>query len=66
MDRNLDGFYLRVKDGDKFVNKCFTDLTEEQQTKWLNELSKEGVSRICLELARIIKTIGDEFDIVCE
>ena len=62
--RGLDGFYLRVKRGDKYVNRCFTDLTKEEQEKWLAKLSDEGLRRMVMELARIIRQIGDQFEIV--
>ena len=41
--RDLDGFYLRVKRGNKYENLCFTDLTAEEQKKWLARLSAEGL-----------------------
>ena len=62
--RGLDGFYLRVKRGDKYVNRCFTDLTTEEQEKWLARLSDEGLRRMVLAFAEIIRTMGDQFGIV--
>jgi hypothetical protein len=62
--RGLDGFFLRVKRGDRYVNRCFSDLTEEEQKKWLARLSEEGLRNMCMELGKIIRNIGDQFDIV--
>ena len=62
--RGLDGFFLRVKRGDRYVNRCFSDLTEEEQKKWLARLSEEGLRSMCMELGKIIRNIGDQFDIV--
>ena len=64
--RGLDGFYLRVKRGDRYVSRCFSDLTEEEQKNWLSRLSPEGLQSMCLELAKIIRAIGDQFDIVAK
>lgn len=62
--RGLDGFFLRVKRGDRYVNRCFSDLTEEEQKKWLARLSEEGLRSMCMELGKTIRNIGDQFDIV--
>ena len=62
--RGLDGFFLRVKRGDRYVSRCFSDLTEEEQKKWLARLSEEGLRSMCMELGKTIRNIGDQFDIV--
>ena len=62
--RGLDGFYLRVKRGDRYVNRCFSDLTEEEQDNWLARLSDEGLRRMCKGLAEALRRLGDEFDIM--
>ena len=62
--RGLDGFYLRVRRGDKYVARCFSDLTEEEQKNWLERLSNDGLRRMCMELGKTIRRIGDQFDIV--
>lgn len=61
--RGLDGFYLRVKRGERYVNRCFSDLTEEEQDKWLAKLSDEGLRRMCKGLAATLRRLGDEFGI---
>ena len=43
LKRDLDGFYLRVHRDGKWCNRCFTDLTEEEQRKWLERLHGEGL-----------------------
>ena len=64
MHRDLDGFYYRVKRGEKIVNRCFSDLTEEEQDEFLKGCSEEGLRRMAKELARILRTLGDQFDIL--
>lgn len=44
--RNLDGFYLRVERHGKMVNRCFTDLTDQEQYDWLKKLTMDGKRRI--------------------
>jgi hypothetical protein len=53
-----------VKRGDKFVNRCFTDLTDEEQTDFLSRYEKEGLTRVCKMLASLLRQIGDQFGIV--
>jgi len=63
VERKLDSFYYRVKRGEKFVARCFTDLTDEEQLEFMSKYEKEGLMRMCKELALIIRNIGDQFDI---
>ena len=44
--RNLDGFYLRVERHGKWMNRCFTDLTDQEQYDWLKKLTMDGKRRI--------------------
>ena len=62
--RGLDGFYLRVKRGERYVNRCFSDLTEEEQDNWLARLSDEGLRGMCKGLAATLRRLGDEFGIM--
>jgi hypothetical protein len=63
LERNLDGFYYRVERNNKFVNRCFTDLNDDEQNEMINRYEKEGLMRMIKELAVIIRDIGDQFDI---
>ena len=61
MRRNLDGVYFRVGT----ENICFSDLTEEQQDEIMKDRDKEWLKSMCKILAKTIKDIGDELDMVC-
>ena len=61
MRRNLDGVYFRIGT----ENICFSDLTEEQQDEVMKDRDKEWLKSICKILAKTIKDIGDELDIMC-
>lgn len=61
MRRNLDGVYFRIGT----ENICFSDLTEEQQDEIMKDRDKEWLKSMCKILAKTIKDIGDELDIVC-
>ena len=64
--RNLDGFYLRVERHGKWVNRCFTDLTLQEQQDWLKRLSMDGKRRLidglleCIGKMMEIPDIDDE------
>lgn len=62
MRRNLDGVYFRMGT----ENICFSDLTEEQQDEVMKDRDAEWLKSLCKILAKTIKNIGDELDIVCE
>lgn len=66
MQRNLDGMYFRMKTDDGYDNICFSDLTEEQQKEVMKGRSEEWLQSLCVNLAKTIHDIGDEFDIMCE
>ena len=63
--RDLDGIYNRVRRGDRYVDRCFTDLTEEEQHTFLDQLSTEGLKRMALQLAQTLRHVGDELNIIC-
>jgi len=59
--RNLDSVFVRVERDGKMVNRCFTDLTEVEQQKFLATLDHGGVERLCLLMASAVRGIGDLF-----
>lgn len=64
--RELCGIYFRVKRDGKYENICFTDMTEEEQRKILDDdllLSEEDLCNLCLRLAQVVRDLGDRFDI---
>ena len=62
MKRNLDGVYFRIGT----ENICFSDLTEEQQDEVMKDRDTEWLKSLCKILAKTLKDIGDELDMVCE
>ena len=62
MKRNLDGVYFRIGTD----NICFSDLTEEQQDKMMENRDIEWLKSMCKILAKTIKDIGDELDLIME
>ena len=64
--RELCGIYFRVKRDGKYENICFTDMTEEEQRKILNDdllLSEEDMRSLYLRLAQVVRILGDTFDL---
>jgi hypothetical protein len=66
--RNLSGIYFRFKNPEtgQVENRTFEDLPEEKQKKILKTASVEWLQNICLDLARTLREIADQFDIVTE
>jgi len=62
--RNLDGIYTRADRNRKRCNVSFSDLTSDEQDKFLSQLEPEGLRRMCKLLAGDLRAIGDKFDIV--
>lgn len=63
MDRNLDGIYFRVERNGKYVNVCFSDLSEHEMNKVMENKSIIWVKELCIELGKTIKYLGDTFDL---
>ena len=64
--RKLDSVFNRVLRYGKPVNRCFTDLTAEEQEEFLSRLGEKGAKRVCLILAESLRTIGDQLDLYAE
>ena len=66
ISRNLDGVYYRVLRDGKHVNRCFSDLTKDEQDEILSEYGAEQLRRLCRCLCTSLRQIGDELDLVME
>ena len=67
MKRNLDGVYFRMKDSDgTWGNICFSDLTDEQREDVMKGRDEKWLKSLCQTLAKVIRRIGDEFDLMAE
>jgi hypothetical protein len=60
--RNLDCIYFRIG----CENICFSDMTEEQRYQMMEGRSEEWLKSMCNILAKKIREIGDQFDLVCD
>ena len=47
-------------------NRTFEDLPEDDQKKMLDGRTREWVENLALVLAKTLREIGDEFDIIVE
>lgn len=66
MNRNLDGCYFRVNRNNKYINVCFSDLTEKEREEILKNRTVDWLKNLCCYLADRLKDIGEQFDIVGE
>lgn len=64
LKRNLDGFYFRVRRGEKYENLCFTDLTRDEQEELLKDKSAEFIVGLACHLAEVLRKIGDSLDLI--
>lgn len=62
--RDLDGLYFRIKRGDKWVEICFTDMTDAERKGVMEGRSAEWLGSLALCLADRLREIADELDIV--
>ena len=63
MNRNLDDVYFRVKRGEKYENICFSDMTEDERDKIMEDKPVEWLKAMCEILASTLRGIGDQFNI---
>lgn len=64
--RELDGVYFRVERDGKWVNRCFTDLTEAEREEVMCDRSANWLKSLAKLMAMYLRDIGDNFDIVRE
>ena len=64
--RELDGIYYRVERDGKWCNRCYTDLTTDEQEEMIKKYDAEGLKRMVMLLAKILRDIGDTFNIVAK
>jgi len=62
--RELSGIFFREKVGDRWLNVCFEELSEESQDRILSGKSPEFVKSLAKMLGKTIKELGDKFDIL--
>jgi len=66
LERNLDGIYFRIKRDDKWMNLCFTDLTEEEREEVLKDKSQDFILQLALAMAKRLREVGDQLGLQCE
>lgn len=66
MNRNLDGVYFKVKREGKWVNVCFSDMTEAEMNEVMQNRDVKWLKSLCVILGNTIKDIGEQFDISCK
>lgn len=63
--RDLDGVYFRVQRGGKWVNRCWTDLTKEEQAQVSEDCPAEWWKAMAENLGACLRALGDELDVAC-
>ena len=61
--RDLDGVYFRVMRDGQMTNRCFSDLTKEEQDLIMDEYDASQLRRLCHILSDTLREIGDEINL---
>ena len=63
--RNLSGVYIfhKFDNEERREPTCFEDCPIEKQDEWLASLDQEAVKNLSKHLAKVLRNIGDQFDI---
>lgn len=64
--RNLSGIFIfeKFEDEEKRQPTCFEDCLETTQDKWLDSLGIQALKSLSKQLAKSLRKIGDQFDIM--
>ena len=63
IQRKLDGIFFRVQRDGKWLDICFSDLTEEEMDVILANRSEKWLKNMCKILGNTIRRIGDDLNI---
>lgn len=66
MNRELDGYYFRIKRNDKWQAVCFSDLTEEEMREVLADKDNKFLIGLCVGLGKRLRYIGDQINLTVE
>lgn len=63
--RNISGIYIfhKFDDDERREPTVFEDCPEDKQDEWLASLDPEAVKNLAKQLARTIRSIGDQLDL---
>lgn len=64
--RDISGIYIfhKFKDDECKEPTCFEDCPEERQDEWLDQLGPGAVKNLAKQLARTIRSLGDQLDLL--
>lgn len=63
VERRLDGCFFRVERDGKWVNICFSDLTEQERKDVIANKGELWIQTLAIHLAERLRSIGDELDL---
>ena len=66
MNRGLDGIYFIVERNGIKQSICLSDLTEEEFDKVMENKNRNFAVNCCKILARKLRELGDQFDVINE
>lgn len=63
--RGLDRIYSKVTRDGIIVERCFSDLSREEQKIYLDALSTEELKNVCSELSNTVRVMAEFFRFSC-
>ena len=63
--RGLDGIYSSVERDGRVVERCFSDLSKDEQDAFLSKLNTEELQTLCKELSDTVRGIAELFKFSC-
>lgn len=63
VERKLDGAFFRVKRDGKWVNRCFTDMTEREREDVMDGRSESWLRQMVAILAGSLRDLGDRLNV---
>ena len=60
---NLDGYKCQVIRKGKELTLCFTDLTLDEQRQYLNSITQEEITELCITFASALRGLCEMFHI---
>ena len=62
-ERGLDGVYFQVERDGRWVNVCFSDMTEYEMDNVIGGRTDEWLRSMCKTLAQSLRWVGDTLDV---
>ena len=63
--RELDGIFFRCQRDGRWINRCWTDMTQEERERVSSDRPASWWQSMAEHLADRLRTVGDQLDLYC-